>query len=163
MSNDEPLFNWFEETDGFVDRPASRERAVRESKNGVKNQRHKKITKYLDLCGVQGGTWRELGEILGLHHGQISGALSKMHSNGEIFSLRQQRDKCHPYVHLKYQSHYSVEERFDEPAKTMGVLRAEENERLKEELENMRIERDIWKALAEKQQEVLEKLRNAGN
>ena len=141
--NDEPLFNWFDDTDGFVNNPASRDRAFRESKSGVRNQRHKKISKYLDVIGDSGATWRELGEILRLHHGQISGALSKMHANGEVFVLKEQRDRCHPYVHVKYRDHYAVEDRFDEPVKTVGVLRMEENNKLKQEISKLKSDLQI--------------------
>ena len=141
MSNDLPLFN-FDETDGYVQRPASKARAIEESKDGTRSARHKKVLKHLDLYGRNGATWKELGERLGLHHGQISGALSNMHKNGEVFALVKQRDRCHPYVHAKFREAFAPEERFDEPVKTAGTLRAEEIERLT-------AERDKWKTMYE--------------
>lgn len=125
--NDMPLFD---DTDGFVNRPASKERAIRESRDGTRSQRHKKILKYLDNWGEGGATWRQMGEHLGLHHGQISGALSKLHQDGEVFALRIQRDRCHPYVHAKFRNLYDEHERFDQPVRTNRSVRALALERL---------------------------------
>ena len=119
--SDLPLFD----NDGFVNRPASINRAMRESLDGTRSARHAKIMKHLDWHGLYGATWRQLGEELRLHHGQISGALSKLHQNGEVFALRQQRDKCHPYVHIKYRDFYDNEDVFDEPVKTTARLNTE--------------------------------------
>ena len=145
--NEPTLFN-LDDHDGFVNRPASKARAHNEARDGTRNSRHKKILKYLDLYGRAGATWKELGERLGLHHGQISGALSNMHKNGEVFTLVAQRDRCHPYVHAKFREGFAPEERFDEPAKTAGALRAEEIERLI-------AERDKWMEVAHQLYEAL--------
>lgn len=115
--SDLPLFNWIE-TDGYVNRPASRERAIREASDGTRNARHRKVMKHLEWYGVGGATWKELGDELHLHHGQISGALSKLHEKGEVFTLREKRDRCHPYVHKTFRKHFLDEEVYDEPAKT---------------------------------------------
>jgi hypothetical protein len=128
-----PLFDWVED-DGFVNRPASKQRAKREAKDGTRSMRHKKIAKQLEWAGRRGATWKELGERLGLHHGQISGALSNMHKNGEVFSLVEQRDRCHPYVHVMFRDSYLSEQRYDEPAKTASATKDEEIERLKQEV-----------------------------
>ncbi len=122
--SDAPLFDWIED-DGFVDRPASKERAKREAKDGTRSARHKKVLKHLEWHGPAGATWRELGQELQLHHGQISGALSNMHKHGEVFTLVEQRDRCHPYVHAMFRDRYKPEERFDEPAKTASAQKTE--------------------------------------
>jgi hypothetical protein len=129
--SDFTLFNWMED-DGFVNRPASKQRAKREAQDGTRSQRHKKIAKLLEWSGAEGATWKQLGQSLGLHHGQISGALSNMHKNGEVFTLVEQRDRCHPYVHIKYRDCYEPSQRYDEPVKTANSLRLEELERWKQ-------------------------------
>jgi hypothetical protein len=157
---DFPLFNWMED-DGFVNRPASKQRAKREAQDGTRSQRHKKIAKLLDWSGAEGATWKQLGETLGLHHGQISGALSNMHKNGEVFTLVEQRDRCHPYVHIKYRDCYDPSQRFDEPVKTASVLRQEELELWKQ------VAQDLAEALYSDSNKIValmkyEELRNNG-
>lgn len=122
--------NLFDDTDGYVGRPASAERAIRERDDGTRNKRHKKIMKYLMLVGQKGATWRELSAVMNLHHGQISGALSNLHRQNEIFALRIQRDRCHPYVHSCYKTLFPDDQRFDESVRTASSLRNELIEQL---------------------------------
>ena len=106
-------------TAGFVDRPASRMRAVEEARSGVASARQQEILATLDRMGVRGGTWREVQAVRQtLHHGQISGALSVLHKVGHVFQLRAMRDGCHPYVTVRYRRDYNLVDVFDEPAKT---------------------------------------------
>jgi hypothetical protein len=118
MAEQLDLWTAYNGTAGFVDRPASRERAYRELENDALSIRQQAVLAYLEDAGKQGMTWKQLSELLGLHHGQISGALSNMHKCGVVFSLVAQRDRCHPYVHAMYRESFSPAERYDKPART---------------------------------------------
>jgi hypothetical protein len=49
-------------------------------------------------AGRRGLTWRELSAILGMHHGQASGALSNLHRTGGAVRLAEARERCGVYV-----------------------------------------------------------------
>ena len=117
------LWLGYNETSGYVLRPASQERAWREINDGSLSQRQQDIRIELAMAGVEGMTWKELGDKLGLHHGKISGALSNMHMCGAVFMLREQRDRCHPYVHSMYRDWLDEDKRYDEPTKTRNGKR----------------------------------------
>jgi hypothetical protein len=118
MSEQLEIWAAYNDTEGYVDRPASRERAIKEAQNGTASERQQAILSLLDDAGLDGMTWKELGDELGLHHGKISGALSNMHLGGVVFMLRQTKDRCHPYVHANYRDDWTPAERYDEPART---------------------------------------------
>lgn len=122
-------------TGGFVARPASRERAIREVQDGTLSARQKAIRVRLATAGRHGMTWKELGDLLGLHHGSVSGALSNLHKMGAVFMLREQRDRCHPYVHAMYRDWFAEDERYDEPVRTK---RTQRNDLLEELLNTCR-------------------------
>lgn len=103
----------------------SRARAQREDANGTTGYRRAGILALLDDEGVYGAIWAELAKRTGYHHGQISGALSKLHEMGHVFQLRQTRNGCHPYVHRNYRKHYLDEEVNDAPVKTRASRRVE--------------------------------------
>ena len=112
------LFTYYGETGGFVARPASVDRAMREIASGKLSERQSQVLDLLDGAGASGLTWNDCGTLLGLHHGQISGALSNLHGCGMVFALKQIRNRSHPYVHIKYQSEWNDEARYDEPVRT---------------------------------------------
>lgn len=115
---------------GHVERPASIQRAERERGEGKVSDRAFRVLAELKRRGVHGGTWQELGDVLGLHHGQISGSLSVLHKAGRVFTTREQRDRCHVYVHEDWRGAYIPEERFDEPVRTKGAIRKEALEKV---------------------------------
>jgi len=124
MSNENQIgfsFDTYNGTAGYVNRPASKERALRQKENGILSNQAKRVLDLLHYSGRDGMTWRELGDALDLHHGQISGLLSNMHQKGMVFSLVQIRDKCHPYMHKDYRSYYKDGEVYDAPARTSKV------------------------------------------
>lgn len=86
----------------FVNRPASRARAVREQRTGRYAERRELILELLYEAGPQGLTWRQLSNATTWHHGTVSGVLSKTHSDGDVVMLREMRDGCHPYVAREY-------------------------------------------------------------
>lgn len=118
MTDQLDLFTYYGETGGFVARPASVDRAMREIATGKLSERQAQILDLLDDAGFCGLTWNDCGTLLGLHHGQISGALSNLHGCGQVFALREVRDRSHPYVHTKYRDRWDADARYDEPVRT---------------------------------------------
>lgn len=89
-------------TEGSSGSDASHERAEREARDGTAGDRQQAILEYLDRQGEYGGTWREVGTALGLHHGQVTGSLSNMHKGGAVARLTARRDRCSVYVHPEH-------------------------------------------------------------
>jgi DNA-binding transcriptional regulator GbsR (MarR family) len=75
-------------------------------------------------------TWAELADATGLHHGQVSGALSKLHEMGFIFQRRDNRNGSHPYCHSDYRHEFDDNEVNDEPVKTRSTVLREAYEDL---------------------------------
>lgn len=128
IDDDLPLIA-YGRTAGFVNQPASRDRATREAANGTASERAKLVLRYLRNA-PQGMTWRELGAALNLHHGQISGVLSNLHKSGLVFMLRSQRNRCHPYVHGDLRDQFTDADCIDEPVRTRTTQRLAELEEL---------------------------------
>lgn len=110
-------------TAGYVPMQASRERAHREVKDGSLGKRLDAVLTLLDQRGIIGATWQEVAQALGIHHGQASGALSTLHRMGLVFSLREKRNRCHPYVHGRLRSMFFREQRNDSPSVTKAGMR----------------------------------------
>lgn len=116
-------------TTGAVHQPASQERAQKEAKTGIAKERARLILQLLEHQ-PNGMTWKQLGAMLNLHHGQISGALSNLHKSGHVFMLQTQRDRCHPYCHANWRINYRQEERIDQPTQTKAGKRKDDLEQL---------------------------------
>ena len=116
-------------TAGAVNQPASQQRAKREASNGAATERARLILNVLAEL-PDGATWKQLGSVLMLHHGQVSGALSNLHKSGHVFMLHKQKDRCHLYVHAKFRVNYTTDERIDEPAQTKAGKRKDDLEQL---------------------------------
>lgn len=129
ISDDDALT--YNGTAGAVNQPASQQRAKREASNGAATERARLILQFLAIS-PEGMTWKQLGRVLNLHHGQVSGALSNLHKSGHVFMLHQQRDKCHLYVHAQFRVNYTTDERIDEPAQTKAGKRNQDIQRLLE-------------------------------
>jgi predicted transcriptional regulator len=129
-------YNTYAGTSGYVNQPASLARATTEAASGVSTERAQRILNQL-TDQPAGMTWKQLSMRLNLHHGQISGALSNLHKSGHVFMLRQQRNKCHPYVHSIYRDQYTPEQRIDQPVKTKSNQRLTDLEELLDTLTTM--------------------------
>jgi len=121
--SDMQLFTPYNGTGGYVERPASMERAMREVMQGVLSARQQALLDALFDAGPTGATWRTLGQLLNLHHGQVSGALSNLHKEGMVFMLRKQQDRCHPYVSYRYRFAYNDDDVYDKPVETRAGQR----------------------------------------
>lgn len=109
-------------TGGSVDRDTSITRAEHEVKSGKLGDRQERVLKILFRVGTAGGTWKELGQELGLHHGQISGVLSNLHKEGRVFMLKETRGGSHPYCHKGIEGHFKPEDIYDKPVKTSVTI-----------------------------------------
>lgn len=135
---DDSLFA-YGNTAGFVSPGASRERAVEEARTGVFTKRARQILDLLERH-PEGLTWKELGTALGLHHGQISGALSNLHRREMVFMVAKQRDKCHPYCHVKFRDRWGLLDRIDHPSTSAAnVARRIEKELIEHLLTDARL------------------------
>lgn len=105
-------------TGGFVKRDTSQARAEADVKTGKLTERQTKVLALLRDAGATGLTWFQLGERLGLHHGQISGVLSNLHKDGRVFMLKAVHDGSHFYVHAGLRSLFTDEQIYVAPART---------------------------------------------
>ena len=99
-------------------------RAIHEDESGVTASRQKQILDVLEKTEY-GNTWKELSEKLGLHHGQISGALSVLHKSGRIFALKRTREGSQIYLHARFRDDHSDALRLDIPAVTKATQNKE--------------------------------------
>jgi hypothetical protein len=108
----------------------SRARAINEDLAGVTTKRRQQISDLVRSSFTNGSTWAEIAEVTELHHGQVSGALSKLHEMGRVFQRRDTRNGCHPYVHVEFRDHFDDNEVNDEPVKTRSTVLREAYEDL---------------------------------
>jgi len=110
----------------FVNVPASRDRAEFENRSGAWSKNRMKIVDLVKSSRARGMTWRDVARFCpDLHHGQISGILSKLHQEGIIFSIRYKREGCHPYIDSSWRDEFGSFDRFDHPVKTKAKVNAE--------------------------------------
>lgn len=115
----------YKQTAGYVERDASKVRALREAADGTLTTRLDSVLHHLSHCGTNGATWTEVAQALELHHGQASGALSTLHRMGLVFTLRSKRHLCHPYVHASLRTQFADTQRHDDPTTTRAGVRKE--------------------------------------
>jgi hypothetical protein len=103
-------------TSGWSGSETSRERAETADADGTTTERQQAVLRllrernvYADTPGnpvwtggIGGLTWKELGVLAGMHHGQASGALSVLHKEGRIARLTERRNRCAVYVLPEY-------------------------------------------------------------
>lgn len=89
-------------TSGWAGSDTSRERAEQQDSDGTFTRRQKQALQELWQAGERGLTWKELGFILNLHHGQASGVLSVLHKQERIARLEERRNRCAVYVVLDF-------------------------------------------------------------
>lgn len=89
-------------TSGWSGSSTSRERAERQDGDGTTSKRQQDVLNELARLCHRGATWNELGDLLSLHHGAISGVLSTLHKQGYICRLTERRSRSQIYVLPKY-------------------------------------------------------------
>jgi DNA-binding MarR family transcriptional regulator len=85
-------------TSGWSGSTTSKERAERQDKDGTTSKRQQAVLIALAELREKGATWIELGNLLGLHHGSISGVLSNLHREGLLCRLKARRNRCQIYI-----------------------------------------------------------------
>lgn len=101
----------------------SRARATHEDATGKTNARRQQVLDLIIETGTVGLTWKEAADLTGLHHGQVSSVLTKLHELGDVFQLKITRYGCHPYLAVAYKDDFYDYERNDEPVKTKANAR----------------------------------------
>lgn len=90
-------------TGGWGGADTSRDRAEHERDSGELSHRLAAILSHLETIGKHDGmTWQELADLTGWHHGRVSSALTNLHKQGLVFTLKKRRGNCHPYVHAEW-------------------------------------------------------------
>lgn len=87
-----------ERTQGWSGSDASHDRALTEAAGGVASVRQRRALHLLAAAGEDGLTWKEVANVTGWHHGQVTGTLSVLHKTNHIARLRARRGKCSIYV-----------------------------------------------------------------
>ena len=88
----------YAETSGWSGSVTSKERAVRNDKNGTTRRNQRRAWWHVTNSGSFGITWKELSEATDWHHGTASGVLSVLDKAGEIVRLKEKRNRCAIYV-----------------------------------------------------------------
>lgn len=57
------------------------------------------VLQWMYNTGVVGATWKDFARAFDMHHGQASGALSRLHQRRKIARLDERRERCLVYVH----------------------------------------------------------------
>lgn len=123
MSTTDETITPYNGTEGYVSgSDTSRERAIEDVKTGRTTYRQKVVLDALH-SHPQGLTWKELGLLLGLHHGQVSATLSVLHGAGKVVSLKTKVDGSHPYVAVEWVGFHHPSQVIWEPSKTLTAKR----------------------------------------
>jgi hypothetical protein len=96
----------------------SKARAQHEDAAGLTNERARHIYDLVAETGTYGATWKDISDKTGLHHGQVSSVLTRLHEHGHLFQLKTTRGNCHPYLVAALKDDFYDDERNDQPVKT---------------------------------------------
>jgi hypothetical protein len=88
----------YNDSSGWSGGDSSQDRADFDDTSGRSKARQEATLKYLALMEGTGATYKELGSVLGLHHGQISSVLTNLHKAGLVTRLKARRLKCEIYT-----------------------------------------------------------------
>jgi hypothetical protein len=120
----------YEGTSGAVARQTSIDREAYERDAGETKARAIRVMVILNDYGAEGRTWKELQVVyearykVQLHHGQISGLLSNLHKDGQVFtSPLVKRKNCFAYIDCRFKDQYEDGNRFDNPVQTKAGIR----------------------------------------
>ena len=89
-------------TAGWSGTDTSEQRALDNLNSGRELNNQQKALNFLKSRGIDGGTWKELAEATGWHHGTASGVLSVLHQSGAIVRTIKRRHRCKVYVHQDF-------------------------------------------------------------
>jgi len=101
----------------------SRARATYEDSHGITQERWLLLLRLLYDAGTNGHTWAELADLTDLHHGQVSGSLSKLHEQGHVVQLKAKRNRSHIYIHAAHVFEFDLQDVNLEPVQTRANAR----------------------------------------
>lgn len=87
---------------GWSGSDTSRERAEREDAEGITGWRMAQVHNIVRLSAKKGMTCAELEQSLGLGHGAVSAALTRLHKSGHLTRLQERREGQEVYVRWQY-------------------------------------------------------------
>ena len=135
----------YEGTSGSVARQTSIDREAYERDAGETKARAIRVMVILNDYGAEGRTWKELQaeyqarHRVQLHHGQISGLLSNLHKDGQVFtSPVVKRANCLAYIDCRFKDSFQPENRFDSPVQTKAGIRRAALEELLAQVRQLR-------------------------
>lgn len=123
-------------TEGWAGSDTSRERAERARDDGSATARRRAVLSALDAAGPTGLTWKELGDLMHLHHGSSSSALTNLHKSGLITRTSRKRSRSKVYVLPSNLLDDDTTEAY-RPNRNAAQYRAEEAERTLARLEGV--------------------------
>jgi hypothetical protein len=89
-------------TAGWSGTDTSKARAIHNLESGKELNNQQKALVILKAALLRGVTWKELADLIGVHHGTASGVLSVLHKSGAIVRTIKVRNGCKVYVHQDY-------------------------------------------------------------
>jgi hypothetical protein len=89
-------------TSGHSGSKTSEDRAAAQDADGSINKRDRRTLDLVKLEGSHGMTWRELSGNTGMHHGEASGSLSRLHLGDHLVRLTIRRERCQVYVRPEF-------------------------------------------------------------
>jgi hypothetical protein len=96
-------------TAGWSGTDTSKARAIHNLESGKELNNQQKALYILKKAMLHGMTWKELADLIGIHHGTASGVLSVLHKSGAIVRTVKVRNGCKVYVHQDYKDQVSHE------------------------------------------------------
>lgn len=88
----------YDGSSGWSGGDSSHNRADFDDTTGRSKARQEAALRYLAHMKEHGATYKELGDVLGLHHGQISSVLTNLHKAGLVARLKERRKRCEIYT-----------------------------------------------------------------
>lgn len=117
----------YDGTAGFAGSDTSEERARREAADGTLSIRLREVYAAVRRRGHHGATSSEMEDVLRLHHGQVSSALTYLHKNGMIVRTAHRRDGSKVYKHPEFVEAHDTLEQY-KPNRNAAAERAAEAE-----------------------------------
>jgi DNA-binding MarR family transcriptional regulator len=96
-------------TAGWSGTDTSKARAINNLASGTELNNQQKALYILKKANLYGMTWKELADLIGIHHGTASGVLSVLHQSGAIVRTIKTRNRCKIYVHQDYKDQVMYE------------------------------------------------------
>lgn len=80
-------------TSGHSGSETSAERAAVADESGITTERDRMTYDRVVAAGAEGRTWYEIGDATGMHHGEVSGCLTRLHQRKHVCRLQEARGR----------------------------------------------------------------------